>query len=56
MDYDLLRQKVELIIKGLEYMHDIEAEDDFVKLLDDFALRQMQRCRVKRAELKAQQN
>ena len=50
MDYELLRQKVELIIKGLECMNDPESEDDFISLLDNFSERMIKRCKRLKAE------
>lgn len=41
MDYQLLREKVEHIIKGLECIHDEESEKEFLDLLDLFARRML---------------
>ena len=56
MDYSILRQEVELIITGLECMQDPVAEESFRKLLDDFTLRQIEKCKFKIAQRKAQRN
>lgn len=56
MDYELLREKVELLIKGLECMVDGEAEEEFIALLDSFTERMMNRCNRKLAEQASQVN
>jgi hypothetical protein len=56
MDYILLREKVELIIRGLEVMHSNEAEDEFIRVLDDFTQRQITRCQQLKANQESQRN
>ncbi len=56
MDYNLLKEKTDLIIKGLECMADPESELEFISLLDNFTLKMMEKCKAKIAEQKAMMN
>jgi len=56
MDYDMLREKVELLIKGLGCMCDPEAEQEFLELLDDFSERMLVKCRYELAKQDSQKN
>jgi len=56
MDSNLLLEKVQLIIQGIERMCDPEVENEFIKLLNDFTLKQMKRCDVEIARQKSQLN
>lgn len=56
MNHQLLRQKIDCIIKGLECMASPEDEQEFLNLLDDFTIHMIDKCKSKIAEQKARLN
>jgi hypothetical protein len=56
MDYIKTREKVELMIKGLECMNDPKSDAEFLNILDFFALQMISRCTYLSAQNKIQQN